>query len=134
LVLTEKTAMNAAKGLRDDGTSDLTVKAAPDRARAIKLLNDETYHDNKARVMRPIDGFYVMFGQRTAADVAKFGQRSRALLSGLGANIAAILGLSVYSFVTLRKQLQEREHAEAELRMSEERYRLLNSELEERVA
>ncbi len=134
LVQTEKTAMNAAKGLFDDGMGNFTVPRAPDRALAMKLLNDQAYQDNKARIMRPLDDFYVMFAARTAGDVAKFEHRARALLVAMGVNIVAILGMFVYSFVSLWKQMKERESAEAALRASEERFRLLNVELEQRVA
>src|SRR5205823_986132 len=72
LVQTERIAINAAKGLFDDGTGNFTVKRAPDQALAMKLMNDEAYQDNKARIMRPIDDFYVMFGQRTALAVIRF--------------------------------------------------------------
>jgi signal transduction histidine kinase len=134
LVQTEKVAMNAVKGLFDDGAGNFTVKRAPDRALAMTLMNDGAYHDNKARIMQPIDDFYVMLAERTAGEVAKFERRARALLAASGAIIAAILGLFVFSFVSLRKQMVERERAEAALRASEERYRLLNAELEQRVA
>jgi signal transduction histidine kinase len=97
-------------------------------------MNDEAYHDNKAKIMRPIDEFYLMFAQRTAGEVAKFEGRSLALLSAMGANIVAILGMFIFSFVSLRKQMIERERADTALRASEERYRQLNAELEQRVA
>ena len=134
LVATERIAMNAAKGLFDDGTGNFAVKRAPDRALAMKLMNDDAYHENKARIMRPIDDFYVMFAQRTAGDVAKFESRSIALLSAMGSIIVAILGMFIYSFASLWRQMVERNRAEDALRASEERYRLLNLELEQRVA
>jgi len=134
LVQTERIAMNAAKGLFDDGTGNFAIKRAPDRALAMRLMNDEVYQDNKSRIMRPIDDFYVMFAQRTAGDVAKFERRSVALLSALGSNIVAILSMFIYTFVSLWKLMVERNLAEDALRASEERYRLLNMELEQRVA
>ena len=134
LVQTEKIALNAVKGRFDDGAGNFTVKREPDRALAMKVMNDEVYHANKAKIMRPIDDFYVMFAGRTAGEVARFERRSLALLWTMGANIVAILGLFVYSFVTLWRQMVERERAEAALCASEENYRQLNAELEQRVA
>ncbi len=127
LVQTERMAMNAAKGLFPDGAGNFTVMGAPDRPRAIALLHDDAYRENKARVMRPIDDFYVMFAARTAGEVDKFERRSVALLSVMGATIAAILGLFVYSFLSLRRQMLDRERAEAALAQ-------LNVDLEQRVA
>jgi signal transduction histidine kinase len=134
LVQAERIAMNTAKGRFADGSGNFTVRGAPDPGQAIRLLNDEAYHENKARIMRPIDDFYVMFAARTAGDVVKFERRSRALLAASGTIIAIILGLFVYSFVTLWRQMLERERAETALRASEDRYRQLNGELEQRVA
>ena len=125
LVQTEKTAMNAYKGLFDDGTGNFTVKKEPDRILAARILYDEAYHANKANIMRPLDEFYGMFATRTAGEVAKFEQRSINLLVYLSAVIVAILGMFVLSFVILRHQLAKRERAEATLRASEERFRLL---------
>jgi signal transduction histidine kinase len=133
LVQTERIAMNAAKGLFDDGTGGFTAKRLPDRTLATKLLNDEAYQDNKARIMQPIDDFYVRFAARTTGDVAKFESRSRALLAASGVVIGAILGLFVYSFVTLWKQMLERDRVAAALQASEDGYRQLNAELEQRV-
>ena len=61
LVRTEKIALNAAKGFFDDGAGNFTVQRAPDRALAMRLMNDAAYRENKARIMQPLDDFYVMF-------------------------------------------------------------------------
>jgi PAS domain S-box-containing protein len=116
LVQTERIAMNAVKGLFDDGAGNFTVKKAPDRDLASLLMNDEAYHQYKAGIMGPIDEFYVMLAKRTAEDVARHEQRSTHLLEALGAVIIAIMGMFGYSFVSLRRQIAEREQAEEKLR------------------
>lgn len=129
LVQTEQTAINAAKGLFDDGAGSFTVQGPPDRARAISLLNDEAYRDHKARIMQPIDDFYVMLAGRTAGEVSRLEQSSRRLLAASGASIVTILGLFVFSFVTLWRQMLERERAEVALRETEARTRILGDNL-----
>lgn len=129
LVQTERIAMNAAQGLFDDGAGNFTVRGAPDRARAIALLHDEAYRDNKARIMRPIDDFFVRLLRRTTGEVARFEQRSVHLLGVMGGVIFVILGLFVYSFTSLQRQLLERERAEEAQRENEARIRILGDNL-----
>jgi diguanylate cyclase (GGDEF)-like protein/PAS domain S-box-containing protein len=120
LVKTEKIAMNAAKGLFDDGAGNFTVKKEPDRALAIRLMNDEAYHQHKVNIMKPIDEFYAMFAERTSGDVAKYEQRSMNLLQSLGVLIIVIMGMFGYSFVIIQRQITEREWAEKELRRNQD--------------
>lgn len=125
LVKTEKIAMNAVKGLFDDGAGNFTVKKEPDRALAIKLMTDEAYHKHKVSIMKPIDEFYAMFAERTAGDVAKYERRSMNLLLSMGVLMIVIMGMFGYCFVIIRRQITQRELVERELRESEEQYRTL---------
>jgi len=118
LVRTELIAMNAVKGLFDDGAGHFTVRKAPDRALAMRIMNDRTYHEDKVAIMGPIDDFYVLFEERTAGSVAMYERRSLYLLQALGALIAVIMGMFGVSFVTVRRQVTERERAEEALTSS----------------
>ncbi|MBI1244585.1 MAG: HAMP domain-containing protein [Alphaproteobacteria bacterium] len=83
LVKTEVIAMNAIKGLYDDGKGNFTVKKDPDPAMAIKLMNSPEYHKFKAEIMRPIDEFYVEMERRlddNVATVLASAARSKAVL------------------------------------------------------
>ena len=53
----ETIAMNAVKGLFDDGTGQFTKKGDPDLELARKLTHDENYHKYKAQIMKPVDEF-----------------------------------------------------------------------------
>ncbi len=119
LVQTERVAMNAVKGLFDDGAGNFTVKKAPDRDLANRLMNDEAYHQYKAGIMGPIDEFYVMLAKRTKGDVDQYERRSTHLLEAFGAVLIAIMGMFGYSFVSLRRQITEREQVEEKLREQE---------------
>lgn len=69
LVATETIAMNAVKGLFDEGTGKFLKKDTPDFEQAKKLMHDEQYHREKAKIMKPIDEFLVLLDKRTKAEV-----------------------------------------------------------------
>ncbi len=125
LVRTETIAMNAAKGLFDDGSGHLTVKRAPDQAFAMRLLHDEAYQEAKRRVMRPIDDFFGMFEARTSGAVAEQLTRSQSLLRWLILLLSATLALFLGSFAALLRQSAQREQAQQALAQSEARYRTI---------
>ncbi len=105
LVVAETIAMNAVKGLYDDGNGNFTVKKAPDKEMALKLVFDETYHQNKAKIMKPIDDFYVLFETRTAESVSLYEGRSTILLWSVFALILVIMGMFVLSFIIIQQQV-----------------------------
>lgn len=65
LVNTETVAMNAVKGRFADGHGGFTREAPPDFELARKLMHDAAYHREKAKIMKPVDDFYVLMDQRT---------------------------------------------------------------------
>jgi methyl-accepting chemotaxis protein len=105
LVVAETIAMNAVKGLFDDGQGNFTVQKAPDREMALKLVFDETYHKNKANIMKPIDDFYVLFEARTAENVAMYKQRSTVLLWSIIALILVIMSMFLLSYMIIQRQV-----------------------------
>lgn len=68
LVLLEKRAFAAMKGLYDDGQGNLTVSRAPDRDFAMDLLFGERYVAKKAAIMAPIQKFLDLFNERMQAE------------------------------------------------------------------
>ncbi|PWC87241.1 chemotaxis protein [Azospirillum sp. TSH100] len=73
LVKLETKAMNAVKGLFDDGRGNYTVKKDPDFELARNLMHSKEYHAFKSQIMAPVDEFYVLLEQRThgAIDAAE---------------------------------------------------------------
>jgi methyl-accepting chemotaxis protein len=69
LVKTEMVAMNAVKGLYDDGAGRFTRMGAPDFALARRLMHDAAYHKYKADIMKPLNQFLEMLDQRTGKAV-----------------------------------------------------------------
>ncbi len=69
LVTTEIIAMNAMKGLYDDGTGAYVKEAMPDPEMATRLMHDGQYHADKAKIMQPIDEFLQLLDIRTKNEV-----------------------------------------------------------------
>lgn len=74
LIKNETIAMNAVKGLFDDGTGQFTKKGDPDLELARKLTHDENYHKYKAQIMKPVDEFLELLDKRTSAAVEQVKQ------------------------------------------------------------
>jgi len=126
LVKAETIAMNAVKGLFDDGNGNFTVEKAPDPVMANDLMNNESYFKTKAEIMKPINDFYLMFEKRTNEAVAKYLQISKNLFYIIITISMTILVISLLSFIVLRQQIGQRETAENQLNA-------LNIDLEQRV-
>ncbi|NRR32913.1 HAMP domain-containing protein [Oxalobacteraceae bacterium] len=77
LVNTEVIAMNAVKGLFDSGGGKFDRKGEPDLEMARKMMHDDTYHQNKAKIMKPLNEFFVLLDERTGAGVELTQQAAR---------------------------------------------------------
>ena len=69
LVATEVYAMNAVKGIFDDGSGTYKIKGEPDQETAITKMHDLNYHKDKSVIMKPIDKFFVALDKRTNSSV-----------------------------------------------------------------
>ncbi len=93
LVNMEVKAMNAVKGRYLDSSGNYTVRGELDRKMAVDLLHSTQYHQEKAKIMKPIERFFIELEQRTdaqfneaAASVKKNGTYWQYLVSGGGLN------------------------------------------------
>jgi signal transduction histidine kinase len=64
LVGEEQKAFAAAEGFKDDGTGDFTVRTAPDRELAMRILYGPEYISRKAEIMAPIQKFLELYNVR----------------------------------------------------------------------
>ncbi|GKS68287.1 methyl-accepting chemotaxis protein [Nitrosomonas sp. PY1] len=65
LVQTETIAMNMVKGLYADSNGGFTVKGEPDLAKARDMMHNLAYHQYKAKIMKPVNEFFLLLDQRT---------------------------------------------------------------------
>ncbi|WP_245546681.1 methyl-accepting chemotaxis protein [Leeia oryzae] len=96
LVKTETIAMNARKGLVDDGTGKF-VPGTADVEAAKAMMHDAKYHQEKAKIMKPIDDFFVMLDKRTSGDVAAAEAKNTTLKGTLYVCLAVMLGILVFA-------------------------------------
>ena len=103
--------MNLVKGLSADASGAFTVKGESDMARARAMMHDANYHAFKAKIMKPIDEFFVALDERTGKAVEAAQQvRDRwfAALVGLGALFSLILAGTVWVvYARLRRSLHQ---------------------------
>ncbi|MDY3133262.1 MAG: methyl-accepting chemotaxis protein [Campylobacter lanienae] len=69
LVGIETKAMNAVIGKFADDSGRYTISGEPDRELAMNLTHSKEYHIEKAKIMEPIDEFFVMLKKRTTDEV-----------------------------------------------------------------
>ncbi|MEX5745165.1 methyl-accepting chemotaxis protein [Massilia sp. X63] len=77
LVKTETVAMNAVKGLFDDGNGRFVPKDGPDMDMARQLVHSTDYHRIKAQIMKPVDAFFELLDARTQRAVVEAEAASR---------------------------------------------------------
>ena len=108
LVKTEVIAMNAVKGLFDDGKGNFTVHAAPNHAMARELMHNTAYHQYKAQIMKPVDEFFVLLDQRTSKAVEEAQQTTtwqRLVIANLIFMALAVIGSGWAIYVKVSKPL-----------------------------
>jgi methyl-accepting chemotaxis protein len=105
LVTTETIAMNAMKGLYDDGSGNYVKQGEPDVEMARRIMFDEQYHKDKASVMKPIDEFFVLLNERTEANVAYYEERSDMLLLLIQLLVGVLSVVSIGIGVTVTRRI-----------------------------
>lgn len=75
LVKTEMIAMNAVKGLYDDGSGHYVKKGEPDLEMARRIMHNAQYHKDKAIIMKPIGEFFQLLDERTKAQVELYTEK-----------------------------------------------------------
>jgi methyl-accepting chemotaxis protein len=90
LVDTEMVAMKAMKGRYRDSEGAFTRTGEPDPELARRLMHDADYHAFKARIMGPVDEFFVLLEERTQNAVAQARENSRLAYQ----QVVALVGLA----------------------------------------
>ena len=105
LINLEDIAMHAVKGLyrADDGR--FTIEGEPDLAMARRLLHGQAYHHAKARIMGPIDRFFVLLEGRTTHELSRAREHNRAIILSITILTAVTIGFASCVFYILRRRV-----------------------------
>ena len=110
LVELETQAMNAVAGRFDDGSGAYALRGEPDRELAVALLHGDEYHEEKGRIMRPLERLFVELDERIGAEIDERRAYSRAFGVVLFAALPlTILLLAATAILTARRGRTEGE-------------------------
>ncbi len=105
LVKLETIAMNAVKGLFDDGTGNFTKKGEPDLVLARTLMHSPQYHQYKAQIMQPVNDFFEMMEKRTALAVESAVEKTTLYLNITMLSIVLLILNFLFSIHVLSKKI-----------------------------
>ncbi len=105
LVYTEKVALNAMKGLYDDGTGSFTKTAKPDTTFARKIMFDKNYFNNKQLIMQPIDSFVSHIKSRTFENTRKFDSLNIILIVSVIIILLIVLIVSILAYIFFYRRI-----------------------------
>ena len=103
----EAIAMNAMKGLFEDRNGAFTVRGEPDPTMARRLLNDQDYHLEKARIMEPIDDFIRLLLDRTEAQITTQARSSTLAFTCLTLALVVLMAFVALSFLIIGRRITE---------------------------
>ncbi len=106
LVNIETVAMNAVKGLFNDGSGKFTKKGNPDIEMAKNLMHSREYHVEKAKIMKPINEFFILLDQRTQGRIDHFEAVGRTYFLISFALIAGLLGFIVWFYWVFNRRVR----------------------------
>lgn len=104
LVATEVRAMNAIKGWEPDGKTPYAGQEPAD-VLSRRIMFDEKYHADKARIMVAIDAFFDMLGQRNQAQVDMMVRKSEFYLNGILVTLGLLAAFGALAIVVARRSL-----------------------------
>ncbi len=106
LVYTETVAMNAVKGLFEDASGKFSQTGEPNPSMAIEMMHNQAYHNEKARIMVPINDFLGKLDERTFQAKEEIQQRARQWLNVIIAlTLLSLLVLPAFT-VVIRRYVQ----------------------------
>ncbi|MDM8566330.1 response regulator [Candidatus Halobeggiatoa sp. HSG11] len=105
LVKAETIAMNAIKGLYDDGNGNYLKQEEPNYEMARKIMHDADYHKYKAKIMQPIDEFLQLLDERTRKDIVENAKISNSLIIEIEILVGLLIFISLITSIFITKHI-----------------------------
>ena len=105
LTATEDDAFQAMKGEYRDAAGRFTRRGRPDRALAMRLVNDSAYNHQKALIMRPIDAFLGLVEDRSGGELDAFHRQTAIAVLTSDVALGVFLLLVLASYPLLRQRI-----------------------------
>lgn len=105
LVSMEVKAMNAVKGLYPDNNGNYTIQKDPDRDMAITLLHSNSYHQEKAKIMAPIDEFFIELENRTNSQFINAAQKVKNTVLVGNISLIVVLIISIIGYLIVNRKV-----------------------------
>ncbi|KHA60445.1 chemotaxis protein [Vibrio variabilis] len=105
LVNMEVKAMNAVKGLYPDASGNYTKRGEPDLAMAAQLLHSKQYHQEKAKIMAPIDEFFSALEARTSSQFNSAAQDVRTTVLIGNISLIAVFVIAIVGYVIVNRKV-----------------------------
>ena len=102
LVKTDQIAMNAVKGIFDDGSGHFTKQGQPDLALAQRIMFDDDYRQHRTAIVKLIDEFFSLLDKRTKTTVNNLSQQSFFYLSTIISLIIALIVITIISYNVIK--------------------------------
>ncbi|PID42339.1 MAG: hypothetical protein CSA52_03740 [Gammaproteobacteria bacterium] len=105
LVATEIKAMNAVKGIFEDGSGDYTLKGAPNMELARELMFNRQYHRYIEEIMKPVNQFFVELEKRTRQEAQTLQEKSDNYIDIFVVILAVVFVCLIFSGWVIYKQV-----------------------------
>ncbi|WP_070967991.1 methyl-accepting chemotaxis protein [Vibrio sonorensis] len=105
LVNMEVKAMNAVKGLYPDASGNYTKRGEPDLAMAAQLLHSKQYHQEKAKIMAPIDEFFTALEARTSSQFNSAAQDVRTTVLIGNISLVAVFVIAIVGYAIVNRKV-----------------------------
>ncbi|QGG48477.1 methyl-accepting chemotaxis protein [Heliorestis convoluta] len=105
LVKIEEMAMNAMKEMIRPEEVQLMNPGETNEEFARRIMHDQRYHIEKAKIMEPIDQFFIKLDQRTSLEVEGFTKRQQTYLQVIIVILLALLGNIILAFWQIHRKV-----------------------------